>query len=66
MYRYELIRKKYSSEYFGKCEICGKHCNKIYHQIEEREFKPDKYTRYKCFDHFGHKNCLILMRKNYV
>ena len=62
-YRYKLFRTGSSSDKFGNCEICNKPSDSIYYQIEEREYQKNRWTHYKCFDHFGHKDCLISIRK---
>ena len=63
-YRYKLISTSYSSHRFGMCEVCGKFASHVFHQIEESEYEPNKWTRYQCVDLFGHKECLINRRRS--
>lgn len=62
-YKYELINSNASSAKLGPCEICGNHVNDFYHQIEERKLQSGQYTRSGCSDLFGHKECLLKIRK---
>ena len=58
-YSYLLISTKDSSFKYGKCEICKLFVSEVYHQIES--FNNSVYN---CTDLFGHKECLILNRRN--
>lgn len=62
-YRYRLISTGHSSTRYGSCEICGEHCAEVYHQVEERQYKPGRFTRYQCSDLWGHKECLESSRR---
>lgn len=81
-YRYSLKSTGYSSDRYGKCEVCRKHSSEVFHQVEERKYDPNKahiddlledsavyqkldpgWTRNKCFDLWGHKECLISKRR---
>ena len=74
-YRYTLKRTGKNSNYLGNCEICGKHCSEVFHQIEEQAYNKDKidaeqgfngigWTRYNCHDYFGHELCLKAKQHN--
>ena len=59
-YRYKIISTMGNSAQFGNCQICKKHASEVFHQIEEYNFGVDeeKWTYARCFDYFGHKECL--------
>jgi hypothetical protein len=63
LYRYRLISTGCSSARYGNCEICGEHCAEIFHQVEERQYKPGRFTRHQCSDLWGHKECLKSSRR---
>ena len=58
-YEYELLSTKDSSSKYGQCEICKQFASEVFHQIESLNG-----SFYKCFDYFGHKECLIKKRRN--
>ncbi len=67
VYRYSLISTEYSSHRYGPCEVCNKHVSEVFSQSEERQFEYEggiHWTYNKCFDLFGHKECLIGKRRN--
>lgn len=68
IYHYELDNWHASSEKYGKCEVCGKHCAEVYGQTESREYirrdGTTGRTYHTCRDLHGHKECLIKARKN--
>lgn len=68
-YKYNLSTTEKSSNEYGKCDICNKHCSEIFHQTEQRKYKLPEiiavkrkekygYTHNNCNDYFGHKECL--------
>ena len=61
MKRYRLIPTGYSSQRYGPCEVCKQPATEVFHQIEERTYVLG-WTRYKCHDLFGHKQCLVAAR----
>ena len=67
-YRYRLSSTGYSSKRYGNCEVCGKYVSEVFYQAEERAFtRPDGtqgWTQQKCVSKFGHKECLLKLRRN--
>ena len=62
-YRYIIRSTGHSSTKYGKCEVCRRPVSEVYHQVEEREYRPDHWTHEKCRNLFGHKTCLISKRR---
>ena len=65
-YRYRCKSTGKSSDKYGNCEVCHKPCSDVYYQTEERKFgeaNEDFWTHNKCFDYFGHEECLINRRR---
>jgi len=70
-YKYRIRSLGFSSERYGNCEICGKHCSEVFYQAESKKYKRDLpdgttktgYTHHNCHDFFGHKECLESQRK---
>jgi len=60
LYKYKLINECASSDKYGKCEICGKYVDSIYHQIEYKKYKSGWLVNKELF---GHKDCLIKERR---
>ena len=63
MYRYKLKSLGASSFQYGPCDVCDEHVSEVFIQIEERQYwipglVEGNWTRWQCFDHFGHKECL--------
>jgi len=67
VYRYKLIKTRYGSNRYGKCEVCKRNVNTTYHQVEEKQYRQPNgklsWTRHSCHDLFGHKSCLIRKRR---
>ena len=63
MIKYKLISTDHSSKRFGLCEICHQHVSEVFHQVEMREYKPGRWTRFNCHNLFGHKECLMAQQK---
>jgi hypothetical protein len=70
-YRYNLTSTHESSDKYGNCEICVKHCSEVFSQTEERHYIIDKpnfhhesWTTNKCNNYFGHENCLKNKQRN--
>lgn len=74
-YRYHLSPTGYGSQRYGNCQVCGQHCDSVYIQSEEREYKlpapiaqergvDTGWTRHNCSSYFGHKDCLISRRRS--
>lgn len=70
MYKYRLINTGYSSSKYGLCEVCGEYVSEIFHQIEMKRYFIENnckvlegWTYNDCHDLFGHKECLLLLRK---
>ena len=64
MVKYILISTGDSSNRYGNCEICGKHCSEVFMQypIEKKVIRGKEiFIRGKTI--FGHKDCLIKARK---
>lgn len=61
-YRYRLKSIGNSSERYGPCEVCGKHCSEVWFQVEERKYynreRGEQFTQHECNSYFGHKECL--------
>ena len=64
-YRYDLSSTEGSSQQYGNCDICGKHASEVFIQSEKRHYKIERdgfyregWTKNKCNDYFGHKECL--------
>jgi hypothetical protein len=65
-YRYILKLTNNSSQKYGNCEICNKPVTEVFHQTEERSFvynNEEHWTQYKCNNLFGHKECLMEIRR---
>lgn len=45
LYNYRLISTRHGSDKYGPCEVCGKRCDTVYHQIETRDFRFDEVDR---------------------
>jgi hypothetical protein len=65
VYRYKL----YELERHGSCEVCGKR-GPLFIQVEERYYcfqhggkRYEGWTQHKCRSLFGHRECLIKMRR---
>jgi hypothetical protein len=65
IYRYHLSEL----ERFGTCEVCGRE-GPLFIQIEERHYcfsyngkQYEGWTHHGCHTLFGHKECLIKMRR---
>jgi hypothetical protein len=69
---------RYGSDRFGPCEICGKHCDTTFYQVETRDYHIDDRTRqvakelgltlsgqthHGCASLFGHEACLAEKRR---
>jgi hypothetical protein len=70
IYRYRLKSTGYSSDKYGKCEVCGKYVSEVFLQVEERYYKFEHngqiyegWTKNGCKDYFGHKKCLKSVQK---
>ena len=74
VYRYRLAQTGFGSARYGPCEVCDRHCDTVYHQVEERRFRlhPDEqaergeefgWTQYQCHNLFGHQSCLLAARR---
>lgn len=65
-YRYRLVTTGSSSDVYGKCEVCGKPCGEVFHQVEEQH-KSNAWTfgwtQDGCSRLFGHKACLMGRRR---
>jgi hypothetical protein len=64
-YRYRLKKLDAGSEKYGKCEMCKKTVRgKMYTQVEEKSFISSGRVHWaRTGDAFGHKSCLMEMRK---
>lgn len=62
-YQYRITSTGYSSARYGNCEVCGKPAGEVYLQIESVEYAPGRFTHYGCRDYFGHKECLLAVRR---
>ena len=64
-YRYKLYVQHCTSDNLGPCEICGKFVTDMYHQSKERCFLIGDDEEHWAYvgDAFGHKKCLISIRK---
>jgi len=60
MTKYKLINERASSNKYGKCEICGKYVDSIYHQIEYKKYKSGWLVNKELFGH--KKDDIIAMR----
>lgn len=70
MYKYILTTTGHSSSKYGLCEVCGEYASEIFHQIEMKRYLIENndnvfegWTNYGCHNLFGHKECLLLLRK---
>ena len=66
-YRYSLTSIDESSQKYGNCDICGEYVSDVFYQKEERHYKFKQYegwTKNKCHNYFGHKDCLISKQNN--
>lgn len=68
-YKYTLSSTNESSRKYGPCEICCQHASEVFIQTEykryEFEHNGTKYEGWKLIDmNFGHKECLLKIRKN--
>lgn len=61
-HRYRISNTGFSSKRYGPCEVCGKHANETFLQVEERAHLKG-WTRGGCTDLFGHYDCLVASRK---
>lgn len=61
VYRYHIVSTEHSSHKFGNCEVCHLPVAEVFHQTEEREYKPGYWTF--VLDLFGHEECLRKIRK---
>lgn len=59
-FKYKLIKQAHN---LGLCEVCSNPVETTYHQIETREYLPNRYTHYQCHDLFGHRDCLVNKQK---
>jgi len=59
LYKYKLINEHNSSNKYGKCEVCGKYADSIYHQTELKKYKFGYFVNNELW---GHKDCLIKIR----
>lgn len=60
-YVYRIKSTRNSSAKFGPCEVCGKACSEVFHQVEGRTFDLDgriAITYHECKNRFGHEECL--------
>lgn len=68
-YKYAITSTHASSDKYGACEVCKKRASEVFSQSEQREyFSPLKNRESKtfagCRPHiFGHKKCLISVRR---
>lgn len=62
VYRYRMESTGDSSAKYGPCEVCGKHCTEIFHQVEERRY-GNEWTQAGCNNDFGHADCLKAKRR---
>lgn len=66
-YRYRMTPTGSGSPKYGNCQVCGGHCDSTYLQIEERRYSLPGlragWTQNKCFDYFGHQECLMSKRR---
>ena len=62
MFHYKVISTGESSAKYGNCEICGKRCAEVFHQIESSDYTDyegnHSRTYYNCHEYFGHKECI--------
>ncbi len=58
MYRYRLVNQNDSSAKYGACEVCRQYASEVFHQIEQRRYKPGQWTQEGCKSYFGHRECL--------
>lgn len=73
MYYYELKSTGASSSKFGPCEVCGEYASEVFLQTEQQTYELDELdiqegvtsnlTTYGCKDYFGHKECLLKIRR---
>ena len=64
MLEYTLIQQHATSDKYGKCRICGKFVSDVYSQQRKRiEIQNGKKCIYYEGEAFGHKKCLIGIRK---
>lgn len=66
-FRYRLRSTGCSSARYGLCEVCRTHCAEVWVQVEQRRVSdPDGafWTYWKTSSLFGHKECLISMRRS--
>jgi hypothetical protein len=63
-YRYTLKSMNSGSDKYGPCEICKKHADTVYYQKESRFYKGGGWTYSGCNSYFGHKDCLLSVRKS--
>ena len=65
-YKYKIYSTGESSNKYGVCEVCKKHCSEVFSITEERKYKFEHnqeiyegYTFADCQNYFGHKDCLL-------
>jgi hypothetical protein len=49
------------SDYYGKCEVCGKHMSECFFRVHHREYRREDGSLYyspASAGAFGHKDCL--------
>lgn len=59
-HRYRLKNTGDSSQKYGPCGVCERHCSEVWVQSVEREFAPGRYAHET--HRFGHKDCLVSQR----
>lgn len=62
-YQYKLTSTGQSSQKYGNCEVCEKHVSEVFYQVESVEYEPGRFTYYECKNYFGHKVCLLSVRR---
>lgn len=66
-YRYRLKSTGAGSAKYGSCEVCGGQVSEMFYQSEECAYlRPDGtqgWTMHKCVGKFGHKECLLRIRR---
>jgi hypothetical protein len=64
---YRIYNTNNSSWFFGNCEICKKHTDTVFHQVEgllfiDAETGCLSITYHECRQLFGHHDCLTMAR----
>lgn len=71
-YHYRITSMRFSSERFGRCEVCNTHCSEVFFQVEEQYYVhsalgkfPERagWTQHECNSLFGHEQCLVGRRR---